>query len=68
MKTMRIKFLLLLPAIIISCNTVKNNNPQSLYAGLDRNAPANMLTKKEKIMAGNYCLMDKAQWAGMGTI
>lgn len=49
MKTMMIKFLLLLPAmIIISCNTVKDNNPLSLYAGLDRSAPANMLTKKEK--------------------
>jgi hypothetical protein len=49
MKNLMNELLIILSAIFIfSCSTVKNNDPLSLYSELDKNAPVNTLTSKEK--------------------
>jgi hypothetical protein len=49
MKNLMNKFLFLLLVIIIfSCSTKKSNDPLSLYSELNKNAPANALTRNEK--------------------
>jgi hypothetical protein len=48
MKIMTNNFLLLMTAIVLfSCSATINNDPVSLYAELDKNAPVNTLTEKE---------------------
>jgi len=48
MKKTRNKLMMwLTAAILFSCTVPQNNDPMKLYAGLDENAPANTLTKKE---------------------
>ena len=67
MKNRMIKSLILLPAVIILASSMqKSNDARSLYAELNKKAPLNTLTRKEK-KAGWQLLFDgknKTGWHG----
>jgi hypothetical protein len=51
--------LILLTAVIFSCSTAPKNDPMSLYAEMDKNAPLNTLSRKE--MKNNWQLLFDGQ-------